>query len=373
MKIASSQLSFNADRKYEEKDVSKRVVETLEDRISMSASNRSGRIRSAFKQSSGKISLRSRLFSAYTDVPAASSDDNMPSDPKLAAMKRMLEAMMGKKLKLTDISRLQTTGRRSTGSQSTLSSADSLKQSALKINSQSGSNLTAQSSQATEIPVRRVRITEFNSHYESEATQFKALGSVKTDTGKSINFSLNLEMKREFYSENMSQLTTEATLTDPLVVNFSGQPAELTDVKFKFDLNADGNEEDISWLSSGSGFLVLDKNLDGVINSGNEMFGPATNNGFEELKQLDGDQNGWIDENDAAFEKLSVWSGDTPETAQLKSLKESGIGAIALSSVDTEFSVKDSSQNTLGQLRKTGIYLEENGKAGTIQQLDLAI
>jgi len=373
MKITSSQLSFNAERKYEDKDLSKRVVENLEDQISLSTSNRSGKIQSAFRQNSGTITIKPSFFRTYTDVPAASPDDAMPSDPKLAAMKRMLEAMMGKNLKLTDISGFNR-GSISAASPSTLpSSTTPLNKSTLNTSAQSVGNLTAQTGQATEIPARQLRITEFNSHYEAEATQFKALGSVTTETGAAINFELHLDMKREFYSEKKLQFTTDAALTDPLVVNFSGKPAELTDVKFKFDINSDGNEEKISWLSSGSGFLVLDKNLDGVINNGSELFGPATNNGFEELAQLDGDKNGWIDENDDAFNKLSVWSGETPENAQLKTLKESGIGAIALTSAETEFSVKDKSQNTLGQIRRTGIYLSENGKAGTIQQLDLAI
>lgn len=374
MKITSSQLSFNTDRTYEEKDISKREVETLKDRASLSTSNQSTRTKAAIIDNSDKIRMRSTLFTSHTDVPQASPDDDMPADPKLAAMKRMLEAMMGKKLKLTDISGFNTNST-SSGRGSTLPySANRSQQNSSSINFQQSDSLTGQAGQPTEVPVRQIRITEFNSHYESEDTKFKAFGSVKTEAGDSINFTLNLDMKRQFYSEKSLQLTTDATLTDPLVVNFGGNPAELTNVKFKFDLNSDGDQEDIPWLSSGSGFLVLDKNQDGVVNNGGELFGPATNSGFEELSQLDEDKNGWIDENDAAFEKLSLWSGDTPETATLKSLKESGIGAIAVSNADTEFTVKDQkSQNTLGQIRKTGIYLKENGNAGTIQQLDLAI
>ncbi|MBF0302189.1 MAG: VCBS repeat-containing protein [Desulfamplus sp.] len=364
MKIASSQISFNAERKYEENHVSTREVEILEEHGNRASPKLSSPIRN-------KINITPRLFSAKTDVPPASPEDETPTDPKLAAMKRMLDAMMGKKIKLTDISGFQT-DRTSTASSSSLSSLTLLSSSDSIPNNSLNSN--AQSSQPTATPPRRVRITEFNSHYESEVTQFNALGNVKTESGESINFKLHLDMKREFYSENRSQIVGDSSLIDPLVVNFSGQPAELTDVKFKFDLNSDGKEEEIPWLSSGSGFLVFDKNQDGVVNNGKEMFGPASNNGFQELAQLDDDKNGWIDENDAAFEKLSIWSGDTPENAQLKSLKESGVGAIAVTSTETEFTIKQQqSQNTLGQIRRTGIYLEENGKAGTIQQLDLAI
>ena len=50
-----------------------------------------------------------------------------------------------------------------------------------------------------------------------------------------------------------------------------------------------------------------------------------------------------------------------------------GIGAIYLGNVDTIFDMKDSSNNLNGVLRNTGIYLKENGEAGTIQHVDLAI
>ena len=47
----------------------------------------------------------------------------------------------------------------------------------------------------------------------------------------------------------------------------------ISDQKFKFDINADGKEDDISFVGKGSGFLALDKNGDGKINDGSELFG----------------------------------------------------------------------------------------------------
>ncbi len=374
MKIASSQLFFNADRKYEENHVATREVEFLEEERGKNLSSS----RTISEPVKTRIMPKTQLFPAQIDVPEASSNDEVPADPKLAAMKRMLDALMGKRLKLTNISGFQS-GTASTASQSNVSTPSSFANlnsptSNLRTLTQNNLNIDLQNIEIPQIPQRRIKITEFNSHYESESTKFNAFGSVKTESGQSIDFKLHLDMKREFYSENRSQIIGDANLLDPLVINFSGEPAELTDVKFKFDLNSDGKEENLSWLSSGSGFLVFDKNRDGVVNNGSEMFGPTTNNGFEELSQLDDDKNGWIDENDAAFENLSVWSGDSPENATLKSLKESGIGAIALANEQTEFTIKDpKSQQTLGQIRRSGIYIEESGKVSTIQQLDLAI
>ena len=58
---------------------------------------------------------------------------------------------------------------------------------------------------------------------------------------------------------------------------------------------------------------------------------------------------------------------------ELYTLKEAGVGAICLQRAATDFSLnsqKDNTQN--GQIRSTGIFLYENGNAGTMQQLDLA-
>ena len=97
---------------------------------------------------------------------------------------------------------------------------------------------------------------------------------------------------------------------DPLVINFNGSAAQLTSTKFSFDIDTDGTTENISFAAPGSGFLALDKNHDGKINDGSELFGPASGNGFKELAAYDQDGNQWIDENDAVFSRLKVWSKD---------------------------------------------------------------
>jgi hypothetical protein len=201
-------------------------------------------------------------------------------------------------------------------------------------------------------------------HSEAEQTHFQAQGVVQTTDGRGIRFSVNLSMQRQSSSVTSS---TAAQSTDPLVVNFGGQPARLSSAKVAFDLNSDGTEEQVSFVASGSGFLALDKNGDGVINNGGELFGPQTGNGFSELAAYDSDGNGWIDEADPIFAKLQIW---TP--AGLATLAERGVGAIATGAVETPFALKDASNTLQGDIRATGVYLMENGSAGTVQQVDLA-
>lgn len=218
---------------------------------------------------------------------------------------------------------------------------------------------------------------------EKETTSFSANGIINTADGKQIQFQCDLTMQRRFSvvankSEMIAANTDNAkNLFDPLVINFEGNAAELRNSTFAFDLNADGKAENIHELNSGSAFLVLDKNGDGKINNGNEMFGTQSGDGFADLAAYDEDGNGWIDENDSVYNLLGVWSNHT-YGGQIRSLKQAGIGAIYLENVNTEFSIKEQKSNELqGQIRKTGIFVNEkdpqNISVGTIQHVDLAV
>lgn len=208
---------------------------------------------------------------------------------------------------------------------------------------------------------------------EEEHTAFVSNGKVTTTDGREIDFEISFEMSRRFEQqfERYSERTYE--LCDPLVFNFDGNVAELTDQKFYFDLDCDGEEEEISNLAKGSGFLALDLNNDGKINDGSELFGTKSGNGFEDLAKYDLDGNGWIDENDDIFDKLKIWTKNVSGEDELISIKEAGIGAINLGNVSTKFDQKDAANNMLGMIQRTGMFLYENGGAGTLQHVDFAV
>lgn len=211
-------------------------------------------------------------------------------------------------------------------------------------------------------------------HSESETTSFSTKGIVKTADGREISFGLNLEMSRSFteYYEESYDIGV-LNCTDPLVINLNGNIAGLSDQTFFFDLDGDGEKEEISSLKSGSGYLALDLNEDGVINDGSELFGTKTGNGFADLAKYDQDGNGWIDEDDEIWSKLLIWTKDEDGKDRLYHLSEAGVGAICLQNTRTEFSLNSMKDNhTNGVLRNTGIFLYENGNVGTVQHLDLA-
>jgi hypothetical protein len=209
--------------------------------------------------------------------------------------------------------------------------------------------------------------------YESEQTTFAAEGTVKTADGKEINFSVDVSMSREFMEENnISVRAGDAKKIDPLVIDFAGASTELTQTKFSFDLDIDGVSDSISFTNPSSGFLALDKNNDGVINDGSELFGPTTGQGFEELAAYDEDGNMWIDESDSVFKALLVWNKDAQGNDILSSLADKGVGAIYLGNVDTQYSIKDQANQLQGQVARAGVYLKETGETGTVRQIDLA-
>ncbi|MBA3012854.1 MAG: hypothetical protein KKF12_15715 [Proteobacteria bacterium] len=220
-----------------------------------------------------------------------------------------------------------------------------------------------------------IKQTEF--YFQEEQMVFASAGEVVTEDGRTIGFSLDIAMDRAFLSKTEQETLVRTwkervVLTDPLVIGLDGGLPQLSDASFEFDLDADGKTEKISFASPGSGFLAFDRNNDGKINDGSELFGPGTGNGFEELAELDGDQNHWIDENDAVFSKLSVWTKDKNGQDRLISLKDAGIGAISLENALTFFDMT-SMENTLkGRLKRSGVFLFENGNVGSIQQIDLA-
>ena len=210
---------------------------------------------------------------------------------------------------------------------------------------------------------------------ETEETGFHANGRACTEDGRTIDFNINILMSRSYMEYmNVSIPTMADALCDPLVVNIGSDTADVRDQTFKFDLDADGTEDEISMLGKGSGFLALDKNGDGKINDGSELFGTKSGDGFGDLREYDSDGNGWIDENDDVFSKLKVWCKDENGKDILMDLKEADIGAIFLGEQQTEFSLGGADGYRDGVIRSTGVFLREStGAAGTVQHVDLSL
>jgi len=209
---------------------------------------------------------------------------------------------------------------------------------------------------------------------EAESVSFATTGKAFTEDGREISFNIEMAMSRSFYAEYHSYTQEDYIVTDPLVFNVGSDVAQISNQKFYFDLDCDGKEEKISFATGDSGFLALDKNGDGIINDGSELFGTKSGDGFKDLSACDEDGNGWIDENDSVFNRLKIWSKDENGKDKLMDIKSFGVGAIFLGSSNTEFHINDATTNkTNAVVRKTGFFLKENGGAGTVQHVDIAL
>lgn len=212
------------------------------------------------------------------------------------------------------------------------------------------------------------------SYQESEQLSVSAKGIIMTADGQEIAFDVQLNMSRQFAVEHNVRIRAgNEKLTDPIVINYDGPAAELTDRTFSFDLNGDGQPDQLPALREGSGFLALDQNGDGQVTNGSELFGPATGDGFAELIPWDTDQNGWLDANDPVWDKLRIWTKDSAGNDLVFTLAQKDIGAIFLGNIEAGYTLKDAQNQTLGQNQKAGVFIREDGTAGTVQQLDLKV
>lgn len=217
-------------------------------------------------------------------------------------------------------------------------------------------------------PLDNWRQTTLTLSHQEEKCSFACAGQVSTADGQTIGFQMDWQLAQSSTTLTASQTTVDPrALRDPLVINFDGKAAELSGKTISFQLDASGPSSQLPLLEGARGYLAFDRNGDGKITQGSELFGPASGNGFSDLASLDSDHNGWIDEGDAQFKDLSIWRPTADGLGSLESLNQAGVGAIALQSTETPFGLGDS-----GVLRRSGVWLSENGQVGSIQQVDVA-
>jgi hypothetical protein len=202
-----------------------------------------------------------------------------------------------------------------------------------------------------------------------DALSFQASGTVTTADGRTIGFALDLSLRRRSETEETLSLRfgDQPPAVDPLVLQLKPGNLEMSDQGFAFDLDGDGTEEMLPVLASGSFFLALDRNGDGQIGDGSELFGPSSGHGFSELSGLDEDGNHWIDEADSAFLALRLWQPDGGGKGSLLSLTDAGVGALSIDAVSSAWDMDRAS------LAQSGVFLHETGEAGHLGELLLKV
>jgi len=155
-----------------------------------------------------------------------------------------------------------------------------------------------------------------------------------------------------------SQIALFGTKT-PIVLDLDGDGIRTLSIAagVQFDLGADGKPVQTGWVSRTDGLLVMDRNRDGTINDGSELFGSSTTladgskaaDGYVALSELDSNNDGTVSAADAGFADLQVWvdanSDGVSAYAELKSLGTLGISSI---SVVTERVIQQDNGNIVG-------------------------
>lgn len=133
--------------------------------------------------------------------------------------------------------------------------------------------------------------------------------------------------------------------SSPILVDFGGQGFELTDLDggVEFDIDADGARERVSWTDPEGGveFLALDRDGNGVIDAGDELFGDSTPqpesstpNGYLALAEYDVDEDGVITADDPVFADLLLWHDAShdglSQPGEMRTVAEAGVVAIEI-------------------------------------------
>jgi hypothetical protein len=133
-----------------------------------------------------------------------------------------------------------------------------------------------------------------------------------------------------------------STVGTPLVLAFDGESVSFTRAEGAFDVFGRGTSLTSSWVGANTPWLALDRNGNGTIDDGRELFGSMTElpngtlapNGFAALAALDDNGDGWITSADASFDKLLVWRDKNQDrrssASELTSAQSAGLVAIAL-------------------------------------------
>ena len=170
---------------------------------------------------------------------------------------------------------------------------------------------------------------------------------------------------------------------DPLTLDLDGDGIEtLASNGHKgalFDHSNDGIRTATGWINKDDGLLVYDRNGDGVVNNGGELFGDNTllkngeraTNGYQVLAELDDNGDGKVDAADSAFAKLRVWrdlnQDGISQEGELLTLNEAKVKALNLANKNSDRDLGNGNS-----LAEEGTYTDSDGNEKQMGDLNLA-
>lgn len=157
----------------------------------------------------------------------------------------------------------------------------------------------------------------------------------------------------------------------PLVLDLDGDGIETlgTDSGVYFDHNNNGFAELTGWISPDDGLLTLDKNQNGNIDGGNELFGnhfqlssgSQARDGFAALADLDSDLNRYIDASDARWNQLGIWQ-DSNMNGQVDSGELNTLTSHRIARIPLEYGPGKGIDINSNDHRQQGKFIREDGQ-----------
>ena len=177
---------------------------------------------------------------------------------------------------------------------------------------------------------------------KEEDRKFEVSGYVlQSGTSKNLNVKYIHPAKGLIKDDDKDPNDDKPETYDPLVIDLNNDGIKDTnlDYKINFDLDNNGFKEATSWIDNNDAFIAIDKNNNGTIDNGSELFGnksisnnayaytnPNAKNGFESLKEFDSNNDDIINEKDKEFTNLLLWqdknSNGISETDELIKLSD---------------------------------------------------
>lgn len=166
-------------------------------------------------------------------------------------------------------------------------------------------------------------------------------------------------------------ISAASTPVSPIILDLDGDGVETIGVNggAYFDHDGNGFAESTGWVGADDGLLVWDRNGDGRINDGKELFGSETilangakaTDGYQALSELDSNADGKIDASDAAFASLKIWQ-DVDGDGYSAASELLGLADLGVQSINTGATASTYIDPAGNQHKLTGTFTKSDGR-----------
>jgi len=244
---------------------------------------------------------------------------------------------------------------------------------------------------ALETKLHGSRVAESSRQLQVSESSVEQLSEIQLVRDASLRKRVELSFERQFESQSRLTVSTDGGTSDwsvqtqsfqrasvrldasiglagvrtgdPLVLDLSGEGIMTTGVEsgVRFDLDGDGSEDQTSFATGGSWFLALDRNANGRIDDGHELFGDqnGATHGFAELARYDDNADGVIDASDKVFSELRLTQVNEKGEQVVKTLAEADVTAL-----DLEYQNTRKALNLYDSVAQVGQFHRSDGSTG---------